>query len=72
MLTFSGGGSGIGLMATQALVANGAKVYITGRTGEKLDKVGDIFEKKVQLADASEKIYYKVRIRSWPSCVLFA
>lgn len=39
MLTFAGGGSGIGLMATQALVANGAKVYITGRTGEKLDKV---------------------------------
>lgn len=26
-------------MATQALVTNGAKVYITGRTGEKLDKV---------------------------------
>lgn len=35
----TGGGSGIGLMATQALVANGAKVYITGRTGEKLDRV---------------------------------
>lgn len=26
-------------MATQALVANGAKVYITGRTQEKLDRV---------------------------------
>jgi NADP-dependent 3-hydroxy acid dehydrogenase YdfG len=26
-------------MATQTLVANGAKVYITGRTGEKLDRV---------------------------------
>ncbi|KAK7973515.1 hypothetical protein PG996_007740 [Apiospora saccharicola] len=35
----TGGGSGIGLMATQALVANGAKVYITGRTQEKLAKV---------------------------------
>ncbi|KAK6850562.1 gluconate 5-dehydrogenase [Apiospora arundinis] len=35
----TGGGSGIGLMATQALVANGAKVYITGRTDEKLDRV---------------------------------
>ncbi|KAG5914424.1 hypothetical protein E4U53_004647 [Claviceps sorghi] len=35
----TGGGSGIGLMATQALAANGAKVYITGRTKEKLDKV---------------------------------
>ncbi|KAH8660577.1 hypothetical protein BX600DRAFT_514168 [Xylariales sp. PMI_506] len=35
----TGGGSGIGLMATQALVANGAKVYITGRTTEKLERV---------------------------------
>ncbi|CAD6499956.1 BgTH12-04061 [Blumeria graminis f. sp. triticale] len=35
----SGGGSGIGLMATQALAANGAKVYIVGRTEEKLDTV---------------------------------
>lgn len=34
-----GGGSGIGLMITQTLVANGAKVYITGRTAEKLDRV---------------------------------
>ncbi|KAI8948073.1 hypothetical protein F4801DRAFT_558560 [Xylaria longipes] len=35
----TGGGSGIGLMITQALVANGAKVYITGRTSEKLERV---------------------------------
>ncbi|KAI0172704.1 hypothetical protein GGR52DRAFT_418245 [Hypoxylon sp. FL1284] len=35
----TGGGSGIGLMATQALVANGCKVYVTGRTQEKLDRV---------------------------------
>ncbi|KAI8631693.1 hypothetical protein F5Y19DRAFT_424580 [Xylariaceae sp. FL1651] len=35
----TGGGSGIGLMVTQSLVANGAKVYITGRTSEKLDRV---------------------------------
>ncbi|KAI1361071.1 hypothetical protein F5Y08DRAFT_315735 [Xylaria arbuscula] len=35
----TGGGSGIGLMITQVLVANGAKVYITGRTKEKLDRV---------------------------------
>ncbi|OAA39940.1 NAD(P)-binding domain protein [Metarhizium rileyi] len=33
----TGGGSGIGLMAAQALVANGARVYITGRTREKLE-----------------------------------
>lgn len=32
-------GSGIGLMCVQALAANGAKVYITGRTQEKLETV---------------------------------
>ncbi|KAL2061045.1 hypothetical protein VTL71DRAFT_9097 [Oculimacula yallundae] len=35
----TGGGSGIGLMATQALAVNGAKVYIIGRTKEKLETV---------------------------------
>ncbi|KAL9100898.1 MAG: hypothetical protein Q9163_003790 [Psora crenata] len=35
----TGGGTGIGLMITQALVANGAKVYITGRREEALDAV---------------------------------
>ncbi|PHH59135.1 hypothetical protein CDD82_2549 [Ophiocordyceps australis] len=34
----TGGGSGIGLMTAQALATNGAKVYICGRTKEKLDK----------------------------------
>ncbi|KAI0384948.1 NAD(P)-binding protein [Hypomontagnella monticulosa] len=39
----TGGGSGIGLMATQALVANGARVYVTGRTKEKLDRVVELY-----------------------------
>ncbi len=33
----TGGGTGIGLMATQALASNGAKVYITSRRKEVLD-----------------------------------
>lgn len=42
------------------------EVYVTGTfddwsKSEKLDKIGDIFVKKVTLSDATEKIYYKVR-----------
>ncbi|KAK4175198.1 hypothetical protein QBC36DRAFT_302208 [Triangularia setosa] len=44
----TGGGSGIGLMATQALAVNGAKVYIVGRTKEKLDKVVEIYNKDIE------------------------
>ena len=37
----TGGGTGIGLMITQALVANGARVYITGRREDALKAVVD-------------------------------
>ncbi|KAG4436016.1 hypothetical protein IFR05_008493 [Cadophora sp. M221] len=37
----TGGGTGIGLMATQALAANGAKVYITGRRMDALDNAAE-------------------------------
>ncbi|KAL6858299.1 hypothetical protein ACO1O0_005760 [Amphichorda felina] len=43
----TGGGSGIGLMATQALAVNGAKVYITGRTKSKLDNVVSTYGRNV-------------------------
>lgn len=41
------------------------EVYVTGTfdnwsKSEKMDKVGDVFEKAVDLPDTSEKIYYKV------------
>lgn len=43
----TGGGSGIGLMAVQALAVNGARVYICGRTSEKLDRVAEIYGKDI-------------------------
>lgn len=44
----TGGGTGIGLMVTQALAANGAKVYITGRSADKLDRVVEVYAKDVE------------------------
>jgi NADPH:quinone reductase-like Zn-dependent oxidoreductase len=40
----TGGGTGIGLMITQALVANGAKVYITSRRDEVLNKTKELHD----------------------------
>jgi NAD(P)-dependent dehydrogenase (short-subunit alcohol dehydrogenase family) len=57
----TGAGTGIGLMATQALAVNGAKVYICGRTEEKLEKVADLYGKDISgsiipiVADVSKK-----------------
>ncbi|KIW62771.1 hypothetical protein PV04_10905 [Phialophora macrospora] len=57
----TGGGSGIGLMITQALATNGAKVYICGRTEEKLDRVAELYGKDIPgqiipiTADVSKK-----------------
>lgn len=43
----TGGGSGIGLMITQTLAVNGAKVYIVGRTEEKLNTVVEVHGKDI-------------------------
>ncbi|KAG9239012.1 hypothetical protein BJ875DRAFT_449642 [Amylocarpus encephaloides] len=43
----TGGGSGIGLMATEALAVNGAKVYICGRTSDKLENVVNTYGKGI-------------------------
>ncbi|KIX96504.1 uncharacterized protein Z520_07770 [Fonsecaea multimorphosa CBS 102226] len=57
----TGGGSGIGLMITQALATNGAKVYICGRTEEKLERVAELYGKDIpgqiiaMTADVSQK-----------------
>lgn len=41
----TGGASGIGLMITQSLVANGAKVYIISRRREAIDRVVEIYSR---------------------------
>ena len=57
----TGAGTGIGLMAAQALAVNGAKVYICGRTAEKLERVAEIYGKDISgqiipvTADVSKK-----------------
>ncbi|CCX13055.1 hypothetical protein FPQ18DRAFT_420402 [Pyronema domesticum] len=43
----TGGGTGIGLMITQALAANGATVYITGRRSSVLETTASTYEGKI-------------------------
>ncbi|KIV83595.1 hypothetical protein PV11_05608 [Exophiala sideris] len=78
----TGGGSGIGLMATQALAVNGAKVYIVGRTEEKLERVAEVYGKDIAgeiipiAADISKKDEIKklvehIKSREKCLCILF-
>lgn len=52
-------------MATQALAVNGAKVYITGRTGEKLDRVREHYSKNIpgQIIPIAADITHKESIK---------
>jgi len=57
----TGGGSGIGLMCAQALAVNGAKVYIVGRTEDKLKNAVEAHGKGIKgqliplVADVTKK-----------------
>jgi len=77
----TGGGSGIGLMAAQALANNGAKVYITGRTVEKLDRVVELYGKDipgeliavqgdVATKEGVQKLYEEISKREQCLCIL--
>lgn len=77
----TGGGTGIGLMATQALAVNGAKVYIVGRTLEKLQRVAEVYGKDIAgeiiplQADVSSKsdiakLYEEIKSREKCLCIL--
>ena len=70
----TGGGTGIGLMATQALAANGAKVYIIGPDQAQLDGIAAIYnegashdEARGMLIGIQRDIRYKVRSSIDPS-----
>lgn len=77
----TGGGSGIGLMATQALAVNGAKVYVVGRTEEKLERVAETYGKDIPgqiipiTADVSkkpeiERLYKELASKEKCLCIL--
>ncbi|KAG8627878.1 hypothetical protein KVT40_003751 [Elsinoe batatas] len=81
VVVITGGGSGIGLMATQAFAVNGAKVYIIGRTKEKLETVANEYSKGISgqiipiQGDISKKdeiarLYEEIKKREKCVCVL--
>ena len=43
----TGGGTGVGLTCAQGLAASGAKVYITGRRLDVLEKVSAAWDKQI-------------------------
>ncbi|KAL1967222.1 hypothetical protein VTN77DRAFT_3513 [Rasamsonia byssochlamydoides] len=61
----TGAGSGIGLMHTQALAVNGAKVYIVGRKAEKLERVAELYGQNIpgQIIPITADITSKESIR---------
>lgn len=75
----TGGGTGIGLMATQALAANGARVYITGRRVEALEnaakehnpsfksggKIIPVGPCDVRKKEDLEKVVHELRTTHW-------
>ncbi|KIX03542.1 uncharacterized protein Z518_07095 [Rhinocladiella mackenziei CBS 650.93] len=77
----TGGGSGIGLMATQVLARHGAKVYIVGRTQDKLEKVVETYGKNipgqiialtydVTQKDQIDALYQEISSREKCLCIL--
>lgn len=64
----TGGGTGIGLMITQALASNGAKVYITGRREEALSSVVEQYNTGVGKIVAAP---YSINIWSIRHLVMF-
>ena len=56
----TGGGTGIGLLCAQGLAASGAKVYITGRRFEILEKVSGAWDKQAYIEEKEGKLHVLV------------
>ncbi|KAI1794288.1 NAD(P)-binding protein [Ganoderma leucocontextum] len=53
----TGGGTGIGLMITTTLIANGATVYIIGPKQEDLDKIAKVYNDAAEKENKTGRIY---------------